>query len=79
MRPNRPRRNRKRSPSRSSQPPIPISSQHLFTPDGKLRSFVNVYLNDEDVRYLEDKAGHRRQKTPTSSPSSPPSPEELGD
>src|SRR5262245_37913919 len=25
---------------------------HLFTPDGKLRSFVNVYLNDEDIRYL---------------------------
>jgi sulfur-carrier protein adenylyltransferase/sulfurtransferase len=27
--------------------------QHLFTHDGKLRSFVNVYLNDEDIRYLE--------------------------
>jgi molybdopterin converting factor small subunit len=25
---------------------------HLFTEAGKLRSFVNVYLNDEDVRYL---------------------------
>jgi len=25
---------------------------HLFTADGKLRSFVNVYLNDEDIRYL---------------------------
>ena len=25
---------------------------HLFTPEGKLRSFVNVYVNDEDVRYL---------------------------
>jgi adenylyltransferase/sulfurtransferase len=25
---------------------------HLFTPDGKLRSFVNVYVNDEDIRYL---------------------------
>jgi adenylyltransferase/sulfurtransferase len=25
---------------------------HLFTSDGKLRSFVNVYLNDEDIRYL---------------------------
>ena len=24
---------------------------HLFTPEGKLRSFVNVYLNDEDIRY----------------------------
>jgi molybdopterin converting factor small subunit len=25
---------------------------HLFTAEGKLRSFVNVYLNDEDIRYL---------------------------
>ena len=29
--------------------------KHLFTDDGKLRSFVNVYLNDEDIRYLSDK------------------------
>lgn len=28
---------------------------HLFSPEGKLRSFVNVYLNDEDVRYLPAK------------------------
>ncbi|MDZ7636664.1 MAG: MoaD/ThiS family protein [Bryobacterales bacterium] len=27
--------------------------QHLFNDEGKLRSFVNVYLNDEDIRYLE--------------------------
>ena len=27
--------------------------QHLFTEDGKLRSFVNVYVNDEDIRYLQ--------------------------
>src|SRR5262249_27250116 len=26
---------------------------HLFDDAGKLRSFVNVYKNDEDVRYLE--------------------------
>lgn len=26
--------------------------KHLFTPEGKLRSFVNVYVNDEDIRYL---------------------------
>src|SRR5580700_9321012 len=26
--------------------------QHLFTEEGKLRSFVNVYLNGEDIRYL---------------------------
>ncbi|NNN17485.1 MAG: molybdopterin-synthase adenylyltransferase MoeB [Thermoplasmata archaeon] len=27
--------------------------RHLFTPEGKLRSFVAVYRNDEDIRYLE--------------------------
>jgi adenylyltransferase/sulfurtransferase len=27
--------------------------QHLFNDEGKLRSFVNIYLNDEDIRYLE--------------------------
>jgi molybdopterin converting factor small subunit len=26
--------------------------KHLFTEDGQLRSFVNVYVNDEDIRYL---------------------------
>ena len=26
---------------------------HLYGDDGKLRSFVNLFLNDEDVRYLE--------------------------
>jgi len=30
----------------------PDFQRHLYTPDGKLRSFVNLYLNDEDVRYL---------------------------
>jgi sulfur-carrier protein len=33
----------------------PDLKQHLFTPEGKLRSFVNVYLNDDDIRYLEGK------------------------
>lgn len=33
--------------------------KHLFTEDGKLRSFVNVYLNDEDIRYLA------KESTPT--------------
>ena len=28
----------------------------LYTEDGKLRAFVNVYLNDEDVRYLQKEA-----------------------
>jgi adenylyltransferase/sulfurtransferase len=34
---------------------FPAMRQHLFTTDGKLRSFVNVYVNDEDVRYLPEK------------------------
>ena len=25
--------------------------KHLYTDDGRLRSFVNVYVNDEDIRY----------------------------
>ncbi len=33
--------------------------KHLYTDEGKIRSFVNVYLNDEDIRYLQ------REKTPT--------------
>ena len=32
--------------------------RHLYSEDGKLRSFVNIYRNDEDIRYLE------REKTP---------------
>lgn len=27
--------------------------QHLYSADGKLRSFVNVYVNDDDIRYLQ--------------------------
>jgi molybdopterin converting factor small subunit len=27
--------------------------KHLFTDEGKIRSFVNVYLNDEDIRFLD--------------------------
>lgn len=30
----------------------PELRNHLFTAEGKLRAFVNLYLNDEDVRYL---------------------------
>ncbi|HSY35520.1 MAG TPA: MoaD/ThiS family protein [Acidobacteriaceae bacterium] len=33
----------------------PELQQHLYTPEGKLRSFVNLYLNDDDVRYLPAK------------------------
>ncbi len=27
--------------------------KHLYNEDGKLRSFVNVYVNDEDIRFLQ--------------------------
>ena len=27
--------------------------KHLYNDEGKLRSFVNIYLNDEDIRYLQ--------------------------
>ena len=32
--------------------------KHLFNDEGKLRSFVNVYVNEEDIRYLS------REETP---------------
>jgi len=32
--------------------------KHLYADNGKLRNFVNVYLNDEDIRYLQ------RENTP---------------
>jgi molybdopterin converting factor small subunit len=31
----------------------PDLRRHLYTDEGKLRAFVNVYVNDEDVRYLQ--------------------------
>lgn len=27
--------------------------KHLYTAEGTLRNFVNVYLNDEDIRHLQ--------------------------
>jgi len=33
---------------------FPDLRKHLFSDDGKLRRFVNVYVNDEDIRYLEN-------------------------
>lgn len=30
--------------------------RHLFSDEGKLRSFVNIYVNDEDIRYLSKDA-----------------------
>ena len=35
---------------------FPTLRKQLFTEEGKLRSFVNVYLNDEDIRYLKKDA-----------------------
>jgi adenylyltransferase/sulfurtransferase len=29
----------------------PDPRKHLYSESGKLHSFVNVYLNDEDIRY----------------------------
>jgi sulfur-carrier protein adenylyltransferase/sulfurtransferase len=35
--------------------------KHLYADNGRLRNFVNVYLNDEDIRYLQ------REETPVKS------------
>ena len=32
---------------------FPSLERHLYNEQGVLRSFVNVFLNDEDVRHLE--------------------------
>src|SRR5258706_15956404 len=32
---------------------FPDLKKQIFNDEGKLRSFVNVYLNDEDIRYLK--------------------------
>ncbi len=34
----------------------PDLKKHLYSDDGKLRAFVNVYVNDEDMRYLQKEA-----------------------
>ncbi len=31
----------------------PDLRKQIYTDEGKLRSFVNIYLNDEDIRYLD--------------------------
>ena len=31
----------------------PHLRQHLYTDDGQLRAFVNVFLNNEDIRHLK--------------------------
>ena len=34
----------------------PDLRRHLYTEEGKLRAFVNLYVNDEDIRYLHKEA-----------------------
>jgi adenylyltransferase/sulfurtransferase len=34
----------------------PDLKRHLYTEEGKLRNFVNIYVGDEDIRYLENEA-----------------------
>ena len=34
----------------------PELRKHLYNDEGKLRSFVNVYVSDEDIRYLNKDA-----------------------
>ena len=36
----------------------PDLKRHLFDEEGRLRNFVNIYVNDEDIRYLQ------REETP---------------
>jgi MoaD family protein len=33
---------------------FPDLRKQIFTDEGKVRSFVNVYLNDEDIRFLKN-------------------------
>ena len=32
----------------------PVLGKRLFNSEGKLNRFVNIYLNDEDIRFLQD-------------------------
>jgi adenylyltransferase/sulfurtransferase len=34
----------------------PGLKKNLYNDEGKLRSFVNIYVNDEDIRYLSKEA-----------------------
>ena len=43
----------------------PELKKHLYSEEGKLRAFVNVYLNDEDVRYLPEKDATKVSSTDT--------------
>ena len=37
----------------------PELRKHLFTPEGRLRAFVNLYLNEDDIRYLPERENTR--------------------
>ena len=57
--------------------------RHLYADDGRLRNFVNVYLNDEDIRYLQReqtpvKAGDSLSIVPSVAGGSPTSTEAVG-
>ncbi len=32
----------------------PVLGKRLFSPEGRLNRFINIYLNDEDIRFLEN-------------------------
>ncbi len=34
----------------------PDLKKQIYNDEGKLRSFVNIYLNDEDIRYIKKEA-----------------------
>ena len=54
------RRDRRRAARGPDDQSTRGSRHHLYNEQGKLRSFVNVYLNDEDIRYLQ------KEQTPVS-------------
>lgn len=43
----------------------PEFRNHLYKPEGTLRSFVNLYLNDAEVRYLPDREETAVKETDT--------------
>ncbi len=50
------RAHRRRSHDRAGGAASRICKKHLYTEDGKLRAFVNLYVNDEDIRYMQKEA-----------------------
>ena len=43
---------------------LPATKDQLFSPEGELNRYVNVYLNDEDVRVLDGLERGRPSRTP---------------